>query len=84
MVAPAVIILVVILGAGGMVVCGAAVMRFYGDVEQDPNFNSRSPEQDAYMREVRERNWGRLPRLGEQKFLRPPNQHLAHAPMSPT
>lgn len=63
-IAPALIIFLVILGAGGLVVCGFAVLRFYGgDDAQETSYN-RSPEQEAYMREVRERTWGKLPRLG--------------------
>jgi hypothetical protein len=62
-VAPALIIFLVILGAGGLVVCGFAVMRFYGgDEAQDTTYMNRSVEQDRYMREVRERAWGKLPR----------------------
>ena len=62
-VAPALIIFLVILGAGGLVICGFAVMRFYGGEEaQDTAYMNRSVEQDRYMREVRERAWGKLPR----------------------
>lgn len=65
---PIVIVLLVILGAGALVVCGAVVMRFYGsDDTQDTNFMNRSVEQDRYMKEVRERSWGRLPRYYVQR-----------------
>lgn len=60
---PFLIVILVILGAGGLVICGAVVMRFYGsDDTQDTNYMNRSVEQDRYMREVRDRSWGRLPR----------------------
>ncbi|KZM26219.1 hypothetical protein ST47_g2644 [Ascochyta rabiei] len=60
--APALIIFLVILGAGALVVCGFAVMRFWGgDEEKDTGYMNRSVEQDRYMREVRERTWGKLP-----------------------
>lgn len=62
-IAPALIIFLVILGAGALVVCGFAVMRFWGgDDAQDTSYMNRSVEQDRYMREVRERTWGKLPR----------------------
>jgi hypothetical protein len=64
-IAPALIIFLVILGAGALVVCGFAVMRFWGgDEAQDGTWINRSEEQNAYMREVRERTWGKLPQLG--------------------
>ncbi|KAH7401243.1 hypothetical protein BKA66DRAFT_564899 [Pyrenochaeta sp. MPI-SDFR-AT-0127] len=84
-IAPALIIFLVIIGAGGMVVCGFAVFRFYGgDIEDESSWNSRTPEQDAYMREVRERNWGKFAKVQVQNFHGPSNRHLAHAPMSPS
>lgn len=59
---PALIIFLVILGGGALVCCGFAVMRFWGgDAAQDTNYMHRSVEQDRYMREVRERTWGKLP-----------------------
>ncbi|KAF2997998.1 hypothetical protein E8E13_007074 [Curvularia kusanoi] len=62
-IAPSLIIFLVILGSGGLVVCGFAVMRFFNDEEAaQPNYGNRSIEQDRYMREVRERTWGKLPR----------------------
>lgn len=83
-IAPALIIFLVILGAGGLVICGFAVFRFYGgDIEDESSWNSRSPEQDAYMREVRERNWGKFPRLATQNFQSSSSRNLAHAPISP-
>ncbi|KAJ8112023.1 hypothetical protein OPT61_g5515 [Boeremia exigua] len=70
-VAPALIIFLVILGAGGMVVCGFAVMRFWGgDEAQDTTYMNRSVEQDRYMREVRERTWGKLPNYYVQQSNR--------------
>lgn len=61
-IAPALIIFLVILGGGGLVCCGFAVMRLWsGDEAQDTGFMKRSVEQDRYMREVRERTWGKLP-----------------------
>lgn len=66
--APALIVFVVILGAGGLVVCGFAVMRFWGgDEAQDTTYMNRSVEQDRYMREVRERTWGKLPNYYVQR-----------------
>lgn len=60
-ISPALIIFLVILGAGGLVVCGFAVARFYGgDIEDESSRYARTPEQDSYMREVRERNWSKL------------------------
>ncbi|KAF1922701.1 uncharacterized protein M421DRAFT_77415 [Didymella exigua CBS 183.55] len=67
-VAPSLIIFLVILGAGALVCCGFAVMRFWGgDEAQDTSYMSRSVEQDRYMREVRERTWGKLPHYFVQK-----------------
>lgn len=67
-IAPALIIFLVILGAGGLVICGFAVMRFWGgDEAQDTTYMNRSIEQDRYMREVRERAWGKLPHYYVQR-----------------
>lgn len=66
-IAPALIIFLVILGAGALVVCGSVVMRFWGGEAQDTSYTHRSVEQDRYMREVRERTWGRLPQYHLQK-----------------
>ncbi|KAF9695613.1 hypothetical protein EKO04_006601 [Ascochyta lentis] len=67
-IAPALIIFLVILGAGALVICGFAVMRFWGgDNEKDTAYMHRSVEQDRYMREVRERTWGRLPNYYSRK-----------------
>ncbi|XP_014553424.1 hypothetical protein COCVIDRAFT_107720 [Bipolaris victoriae FI3] len=83
--APALIIFLVILGAGGLVCCGFAIFRFYGkDPDSEASLYNRSPEQDAYMREVRERNWSRLPQLGMMKGVNYSQQQHAHAPMSPS
>jgi hypothetical protein len=35
-----------------------------GDKAQDGTWVNRSEEQNTYMREVRERTWGKLPQLG--------------------
>ncbi|KAL6707479.1 hypothetical protein ACN47E_004049 [Coniothyrium glycines] len=81
--APSLIIFLVILGAGAMVICGFAVMRFFGgDLEDQSHWNQRTPEQDAYMREVRERNWSKLPQLGIQQMQSSATQNMAHAPIS--
>lgn len=67
-IAPALIIFLVILGGGALVVCGFAVMRFWGgDEAQDTSYTNRSVEQDRYMREVRERTWGKLPHYYVQR-----------------
>ncbi|KAJ4355029.1 hypothetical protein N0V95_003300 [Ascochyta clinopodiicola] len=51
-IAPALIIFLVILGAGALVVCGFAVLRFWGgDEDKDTGYMHRSVEQDRYMRE---------------------------------
>jgi len=82
-IAPALIIFLVILGAGALVCCGFAVYRFYGgEPEDDSRRFHRSPEQDSYMREVRERSWRKLPQLGMPKPYYQSN--LGHAPMSPS
>ena len=55
-IAPALIIFLVILGAGALVCCGFAVARFMGGEPEDESSRfHRTPEQDSYMREVRER-----------------------------
>ncbi|RMZ73097.1 hypothetical protein GMOD_00009610 [Pyrenophora seminiperda CCB06] len=82
-IAPSLIIFLVILGAGGLVCCGFAIFRFYGgDPEDDSRFN-RSAEQDAYMREVRERTFSKLPNLA-MRGPQYPNGYLNHAPISPS
>ena len=52
---PAAVVLLVMLGASALVVCGYAVHRLmgFGDMPLDQH---RSDEQDKYMREVRARN----------------------------
>jgi hypothetical protein len=83
-IAPALIIFLVILGAGALVCCGFAVYRFYGGEPEDESSRfHRSPEQDSYMREVRERSWRKLPELGMPKPFYHSNGNLGHAPMSP-
>ncbi|KAF1837396.1 hypothetical protein BDW02DRAFT_518953 [Decorospora gaudefroyi] len=84
-IAPALIIFLVILGAGALVCCGFAIYRFsHGRDEDESNRFVRSPEQDLYMREVRERSWRKLPKVGarsaEDYYS---DRYLAHAPMSP-
>jgi hypothetical protein len=82
--APSLIIFLVILGAGALVCCGFAVFRFYGgDNEDDSTQFKRTPEQDRYMREVRERTWRKLPRLGGRDAYNYSDRSMAHAPMSP-
>jgi len=82
-IAPSLIIFLVILGAGALVCCGFAIFRFYGgDADDDTRFN-RSAEQDAYMREVRERTFRKLPNLAPRGPSYFPNGNLSHAPISP-
>jgi hypothetical protein len=82
--APSLIIFLVILGAGALVCCGFAVFRFYGgDIEDDSSRFKRTPEQDQYMREVRERTWHKLPKLGVRDPYKYSNRSMAHAPTSP-
>jgi hypothetical protein len=50
------IVLVIIIGSGGLVLCCYAVLRFYRSDESD-GVRSRGDEQREYMREVRERNF---------------------------
>jgi hypothetical protein len=80
---PWLIIFLVMLGGGFAVCCGFAMFRFYYDYEEDNKF-SRKPDQDAYMREVRERNWNDMSkRTGGRHLYPPPHQSMAHAPISP-
>jgi len=81
-IAPALIIFLVIVGGGAMVCIGFAIYRFYGEDLNHNSWKNRTPEQDAYMREVRERNWKKLPKTGRGKVYRPSHQDMAHAPMS--
>jgi len=85
-ISPSLIIFLVILGAGALVVCGFAVMRFYGgDIEDESSRYARTPEQDSYMREVRERNWNKLPALVLPNQRGQSNRQLSHAPpITPT
>lgn len=91
--APALIIFLVILGAGALICCGFAVMRFWGgDEAQDTAYMNRSVEQDRYMREVRERTWGKLPHYnipGQQPYdllgqsnLQPPTPSVKYVKRS--
>ena len=82
-VAPTLIIFLVILGAGLMLCCGLAIVRLYGgDIETDPHWAARSPQQDAYMREVRERNWGKLPIGTLRNLYSSSKMDISHAPMA--
>lgn len=82
-IAPTLIIFLVILGAGLALCCGLAIMRLYsGEVESDARWTVRSPEQDAYMREVRQRNWSGFVRAGSRDVYNSSNLNLAHAPVS--
>ncbi|CAA9960754.1 hypothetical protein CFE70_004129 [Pyrenophora teres f. teres 0-1] len=81
-IAPTLIVFLVILGAGALVCCGFAVYRFFGEPDDDSQFN-RSAEQDAYMREVRERTFRTLPNM-PLKGPYFPNGNLSHAPISPS
>ena len=80
--APPLIVLLCILGAGFAVCIGFAIFRFYYDHDPD-SWQKRNHEQDAYMREVRERNWLRLERITGNHIYSAPHQNMAHAPMSP-
>jgi hypothetical protein len=53
-----VIIVIAILVAGFVVICGAVVTKFMwqGNGDTEISFNQRSNEQENYMREVRTRN----------------------------
>jgi hypothetical protein len=80
---PWAIILLVMLGGGFAVCCGFAMFRFYYDYDEGNKFKRR-PEQDAYMREVRERSWLELSRrTGGRGLYTPRIQNMAHAPISP-
>jgi hypothetical protein len=52
---PAAVVVLVMLGASALVVCGYAVHRLMGFGDMPPD-RHRSHEQDEYMREVRARN----------------------------
>jgi hypothetical protein len=81
-IAPALIIFLVIVGGGALVCIGCAIYGFYSDDFNDNGWRNRTPEQDAYMKEVRERNWSKLPRMAGRNVYRPSHQNLAHAPVS--
>jgi len=80
-IAPTLIIFLVILGAGFLVCVGFAIMRFYGEDADQTNWTQRSPEQDAYMKQVRERSWRRLPKYGQSSKMYS-SMHIDHAPLS--
>jgi hypothetical protein len=81
-ISPTAIIFLVILGSGFLVCCGFAIFRLYGDYEDDRRWTQRSPAQDAYMREVRERSWNRPSRGTLRNLYGDSNQSMAHAPLS--
>ncbi len=51
-----VVILICILGAAAFTTMGFAFQRLWGTPDETENFNQRHPAQEAYMRELRERN----------------------------
>lgn len=52
-----VVILLCILGAAVSVIIGFAFQRLFGKADPEAeSFNKKHPSQEAYMREVRERN----------------------------
>ncbi|EDU43249.1 hypothetical protein PtrSN002B_002265 [Pyrenophora tritici-repentis] len=83
-IAPTLIIFLTILGAGGLVCCGFAIFRFFGGEPDDETRFNRSAEQDAYMREVRERTFRTLPNFALRGPSYYPNGNLSHAPISPS
>lgn len=60
---PAAVVVLVMLGASALVVCGYAVHKLIGFGDMPPD-QHRSHEQDEYMREVRARNLAGLSREG--------------------
>ena len=60
---PAAVVVLVMLGASALVVCGYAVHRLMGFGDMPPD-QHRSHEQDEYMRELRARNLTGLLREG--------------------
>ncbi|EAT90132.1 hypothetical protein HBI56_045150 [Parastagonospora nodorum] len=82
---PWAIILLVMLGGGFAICCGYALFRFYYEPSDETKWASRRPEQDAYMREVRERHWHELSRrTGGAAYFQPKGDGLGHAPISPS
>lgn len=53
-----VVVLLCILGAAAVTMIGFAFFRFYANrqPEDEESFNQRNDHQDAYMKEVRQRN----------------------------
>jgi hypothetical protein len=80
---PALIIFLIILGAGFGVCVVFAVVGMHSDPHDPDRWQKRRPDQDAYMREVRERNHFKLESMSMRGLHAPRNQNLAHAPMSP-
>ncbi|XTI94431.1 hypothetical protein V2W45_1438826 [Cenococcum geophilum] len=60
---PAAVVVLVMLGASALVVCGYTIHRLMGFGDMPPD-QHRSHEQDVYMREVRARNLTGLSREG--------------------
>ncbi|KAF2466318.1 uncharacterized protein BDR25DRAFT_306150 [Lindgomyces ingoldianus] len=52
---PSLIVLLIMLGAMAVVICGYAVSRLLGFSEAPNGYKPRSTEQEEYMREVRQR-----------------------------
>jgi hypothetical protein len=57
------------LGAAALVTCGYAVSRLRGNTEIPEAFKPRTPEQEEYMREVRNRNIGGLMYEGRRSHM---------------
>ncbi|KAH8731644.1 hypothetical protein GQ44DRAFT_699035 [Phaeosphaeriaceae sp. PMI808] len=79
-ISPALIIFLVILGSGFLVCCGFAIFRFYGADENQGD--KTSPEQEAYMRKVRERTLKSLSKISMQSQRIYPKRNLNHTPLS--
>jgi hypothetical protein len=80
---PSLIVLLVILGAGFCVCVAFAIYQNLGEQHDPDRWQKRRPEQDAYMRIVRERNWLRLEAINRRNLYPPTNGNMAHAPISP-
>jgi hypothetical protein len=80
---PSLIVLLVILGAGFCVCVAFAIYQNLGAPHNPDMWQKRRPEQDAYMRDVRERNWLRLEATNRRNIYPPTTQNIAHAPISP-
>jgi hypothetical protein len=80
---PSLIVLLVILGAGFCVCVAFAIYQNLGERHNPDMWQKRRPEQDAYMRDVRERNWLRMEATNTRNMYPPTTQNMAHAPISP-